>query len=292
VVEKCDAVLSIVIVTWNSAKDIEACLNSVYAALLPHPPEVYVVDNASSDSTVEHIKRSFPTVKLIESQTNLGFARANNLAISQCRGRHILLLNPDTIVEPEALATLSDYLDKHQGVAVVGPRLVTDTGELQPSCLRYVSLPALLTGFIGQGSYAPQQRSGPTQVEAVSGAALMTRREAIEQVGLLDERFFMYGEETDWCYRMAQASWKIHYCPSATVTHMGGQSANQIPVDTYIRRRRAQLQFMRKHRSSWEARIAGHFMRINVWLHEQRASGAQKGYYQAIRARLREEGLS
>ena len=117
----------------------------------------------------------------------------------------------------------------------------------------------------------------------------MVRRQVVEEVGLLDEAFFMYAEDTDWCYRMVKAGWEVHYCPTATVIHIGGQSASQIPVETYVRRRMAQLQFMQKHGPAGHARIAARFMRLNLALRARRAQGEDKAYYERVRTRFEEQ---
>ncbi len=251
--------------------------------------EIFVVDNASTDATVELVRANFPHVVLLENEVNAGFARANNQALTQANGDYVLLLNPDTVVEPDALQLLCAYLADHPHVGAVGPRLMRPDGAIQRSCLRYVTLPALLTGFVQGGDYLPADPTTPAQVEALSGAALMVRRQVVEKVGLLDEAFFMYAEDTDWCYRMAKAGWEVHYCPTATVIHIGGQSANQIPVETYVRRRMAQLQFMQKHGPAGHARIAEQFMRLNLALRARRAQGEYKAYYERVRTRFEEQ---
>ncbi len=279
--------LSIVIATWNSASEITDCLQALRIA--DRSAEIFVVDNASIDATVELVRTNFPDVMLLENRVNAGFARANNQALALARGDNLLLLNPDTVVEPDALQLLCAYLADHPRVGAVGPRLIRPDGTIQRSCLRYVTLPALLTGFVQGGDYLPADPTAPGKVEALSGAALMVRRQVVEEVGLLDEEFFMYAEDTDWCYRMAQAGWELHYCPTATVIHIGGQSAGQVPVETYVRRRMAQLQFMQKHGAAGHAHTAKQFMRLNLALRARRAQGEDKAYYERVRTRFEEQ---
>ena len=161
-----------------------------------------MVDNASTDATAELVRTHFPLVTLLQNATNVGFARANNRALAQASGEYLLLLNPDTVVEPNALSILCAYLAEHPRVGAVGPRLVRPDGSVQRSCLRYVTLRALLSGFVQGGDYLPADPRAPATVEALSGAALMVRRAVMDEVGLLDEAFFMYAEDTDWCYRI------------------------------------------------------------------------------------------
>ncbi|MCB9138666.1 MAG: glycosyltransferase family 2 protein [Caldilineaceae bacterium] len=274
--------LSIIIATWNNAGDIQACLASLPAGFRDLTGEVIVVDNASTDDTAERIAANFPAVTLLRNAENEGFARANNRGMVQARGRYILLLNPDTIVEPGALQMLSAYLDEQPHVGAAGPRLARPDGTIQRSCLRFVSLRALVTGYLRGGDYLPAATSRPSRVEGLSGAALLLRRRALDEVGLLDERFFMYGEDTDICYRLNQAGWAVCYYPSAHIIHLGGQSAGQIPAETYVRRRMAQLQFVRKHGATGEAMLMAQLMRWSLRLRAARAQGPQRAYFRSI----------
>ncbi len=163
-------VLSVVIATWNSANEITDCLHALRVA--DPAAEIFVVDNASTDATVELVRTDFPHVVLLENEVNAGFARANNQALTQARGDNLLLLNPDTVVEPDAVQLLCAYLAAHPRVGAVGPRLMRPDGAIQRSCLRYVTLPALLTGFVQGGDYLPADPTAPAKVEALSGARL------------------------------------------------------------------------------------------------------------------------
>lgn len=271
--------LSIVTVTWNSARDIGACLDAVYASTLDSPIEYFVVDNGSSDETAVIIKHHYPQVNLIVNQTNNGYAAANNQALRQAKGRYLLLLNPDTVVQARALNEMITYLDEHPHVGMVGPRLVRPDGSLQRSCTRFASVGATGAGFISRGGYLPRDRERATPVQGLSGAALMVRGETLTAVGLLDEDYFMYGEDTDWCYRVQQAGWEVHYLPTAEVLHLGGQSARQVPAHTYVRRRAAKLLFVEKHRAAWQKFVLKYALYAHIQLRKLLSSGPKRQYY-------------
>lgn len=242
--------LSIIIVTWNVKEDVVRCLRSLPEARGELRLEVWVVDNGSSDGSVEAVRRQFPQVHLIANPQNLGFARANNQALRQARGRYILLLNPDTVVHEGALERMVRFMDRHPQVGVLGPQLLNPDGSLQYSCRRFPSLGAMLFRGTWLGDLVPRTRfeqeylmadwphDEPREVDWVSGAAMVVRRAALREVGPLDERFFMYCEDMDWCARFWERGWKVMYFPGAQVTHFLGRSSRQ-------RSRRAILEFHR-----------------------------------------------
>jgi N-acetylglucosaminyl-diphospho-decaprenol L-rhamnosyltransferase len=236
-----DIDLSIVIVSYNTSDLLNNCLSSIEAWLEAnsHTGEIIVVDNASTDGTASMIRRRFPEVTLIANQRNAGFAAANNQGMRTARGRYIVLLNPDTTVLGDAFGQLADYLDAHSETAIVGPKLVYPDGKVQSSRRRF---PSRLTGYlestiiqdywpdngvVRRYYFADRPDDQVQQVDWLVGACLMVRREAIESAGLLDERYFMYSEEVEWCYRMKQHGWQIVYLPSAVVVHHEGASSSQ-----------------------------------------------------------------
>ncbi|HEU4792485.1 MAG TPA: glycosyltransferase [Nitrolancea sp.] len=244
--------LSLIIVSYNVRDLLISCLESIRASLASSRlnSEIIVVDNASSDGSPDAVRQRFPSVRLIENGANLGFAAANNRGILDAGGRTLLLLNPDTTVPPGAMETLTGYLDDHPDTGVVGPRLAYPDGSTQPSRRRF---PNLLTGLLestivqdywrenpaARRYYLADQPEGVTQdVDWLVGACLAVRREVIDQVGLLDDAFFMYSEETEWCHRVRKAGWRIVYLPEATIVHHEGASslqdvpARQINFDT------------------------------------------------------------
>lgn len=222
--------LSIVIVNWNTCDLLRDCLTSVRAGLGDLQVEVLVVDNASSDTSVAMVRAEFPNVTLIESVDNLGFAGGNNVALRQACGRYVMLLNTDTLVHGTVLQDAVAWLDARPEVAVMGPKILNADGTIQSSCsafpsLKFLTMQALgLTKLARLDSYRMTgwDRSTERQVDVISGAAMFVRQVAMEQVGLLDEAFFFYGEETDWCLRFACAGWAIMFVPLHEITHFGG----------------------------------------------------------------------
>jgi GT2 family glycosyltransferase len=228
--------LSIVIVNWNTRDLLRDCLTSLRPATAGLGVEVLVVDNASSDGSPATISAEFPTVRLIESPTNIGFAAGNNLALRQAEGRHVLLLNSDTLVSGDVLSEAVAWLDAHPKTGVLGPTVLNADGSLQPSCSSFPTLKNLALQLIGITRIARLDgyrltgwdRSTARRVDVVSGAAMFVRRAAMAEVGLLDEAFFFYGEETDWCHRFASAGWEVVFVPIPAVTHFGGGSVRAL----------------------------------------------------------------
>lgn len=233
--------LSIVIVSYNTSDLLNNCLSSLEAWIEAnsHTGEIIVIDNASTDGTASMIRRRFPDVQLIENRRNTGFAAANNQGMRAAKGRYIVLLNPDTTVLGDAFGQLADFLDRNQNVGIVGPRLVYPDGSVQSSRRRF---PTRITGYLEstiiqdywpdnpvvRRYYFEDRPNDQTQsVDWLVGACLMVRREAIESAGLLDERYFMYSEEVEWCYRLKRHGWQIVYLPSAAVVHHEGASSSQ-----------------------------------------------------------------
>ncbi|MBI4504349.1 MAG: glycosyltransferase family 2 protein, partial [Chloroflexi bacterium] len=219
--------LSVVVVTYNVRDLLEACLASFCASAGPLTVEVCVVDNASIDGSADLVRARFPQAALIGCATNRGYAYANNLALRQARGRHVLLLNPDTVLPPKALRTLVGILDGDPTLGAVGPKLVRPDGSLDLACRRSFPTPEIaLYRMLGLSHRFPRSRrfarynltyldpDQPAEVDAVVGACMAIRGAALRQVGLLDERFFMYGEDLDLAYRLKQAGWRVRYDPS------------------------------------------------------------------------------
>jgi GT2 family glycosyltransferase len=277
--------ISIIIVNWNTQDILKGCLESIYA----HPPgfacEVIVVDNGSSDGSPQMVEAGFPQVVLVKNPENRGFAAANNQGIAIAKGsRYVLLLNSDTVVLEGALDKTVAFADAHRDGAVVGCRVLNADGSLQPTCFRFPSVLNMVLGtshlsklfphsrFLGRENMAWWDRTSVREVEVVTGCFMLVRREAITQVGMMDERFFMYGEETDWCYRFRQAGWKILFTPEGQIIHYGGASARQNPSNMSLQLRQSVLFFMKKHHTLpayVSARVLiGFFflLRIPYWL--------------------------
>jgi GT2 family glycosyltransferase len=255
--------ISVVIVAWNARHYLELCLESLAAARTRRSMEILVVDNASTDGTAETVEARFPDVKLIRSDENLGFARGNNLAIRQCQGRYIALVNPDVIVLPGCLDALADFLDQHHTVGNVGPRVLNPDKTLQSSCRRFPTLWNNLCSAVGlerafKGSqffagehmfYFPHDRT--MLVDVIVGCFSMIRREAFDAVGLLDEGLFMYGDDVDWCRRCWKAGWEVVFYPGAQAIHDRGKTTAPYPVRFAVAQQRSVLHYWSKHHGFW-----------------------------------------
>lgn len=256
--------LSIVIVSWNVQDLLQKCLLSIYPSGNHQPGhsfciETIVVDNASADDSVEMVRQAFPQVTLIANADNRGFTGGNNQGIVASRGRYVLLLNPDTKVLDDALARMVAHMDTHPDVGALGPMLLNPDGSVQSSRRRF---PTPATAFVESTtlqSWFPRHRllcdyyiqdkpdDAIAEVDWVTGACLLARREALDQVGLLDDGYFMYSEELDWCYRAKAAGWKVVYFPEAQVIHYGGQSSEQVKAFQIIRFNRSKIRYFRKY---------------------------------------------
>ena len=253
--------LSIVIVSYNVKGFLEQALRALIHAAEGIEAEILVVDNASFDGSPEMVESLFPQVHLMRSE-NVGFAGGNNLALRQCKGRYVLLINPDTLVQADTLRVMMRFLEEHPAAGAAGCKLLNPDGTLQLACRRGFPTPmAALSKMVGLAALFPRSpvfgaynltylRPEQThEVDALSGSFMMVRREVLDAVGLLDERFFMNGEDLDWCYRIKKAGWRIYYVPDTQVIHFGGQS--QKLVSRYRERLwfyRAMYLFVKKHR--------------------------------------------
>ena len=247
--------ISIIIVSWNTARLLEHCLTSILENPPSAPFEIWVVDNASTDNSPEMVRELFPKVRLAQNLDNVGFARANNQAIQQCRGQYVLLLNPDTLVSPGALQALVDFLDKHPNAGAVGAKLLNPDGSLQISSHPRPTLARELWRLFHLDAlwpYAEYSRTkwetnDPQEVDILMGACLLLKKEALDQVGLLDENYFIYSEEVDLCYRIQRAGWHIYWIPEAEVVHFGGQSTQQVPTEMFLNLYLSKIKYFRKH---------------------------------------------
>lgn len=251
--------LSIIIINWNTRDLLVRCLHAIEQTAGELDLEIIVVDNASSDDSVPVLRRQFPSVHLVANSSNVGFARANNQALRMARGRYYLLLNSDAFVHAGAVRTMLEYMEQHPKVGGVGCQLVYEDGTLQRSCSSFPTLATELWQALWLDRLFPKSpvfgrylmsywdMNDMREVDCVLGACLMLRREAIAQVGLFDERFFMYSEEVDLCYRLKRAGWAIYFVPSASATHIWGGSANKVPAQTFLRLYNSRLYFFRKH---------------------------------------------
>ncbi len=250
--------LSIIIVSWNVRDYLEACLSSIYANRGNLDLEVIVVDSGSLDGSPQLVTQSFPGVRLIDCGENVGFPRGNNIGLAEASGQYTLLLNPDTEIIGDALVSMIKYLDSHSEVGLVGGQLLNSDGTIQSSKRRFPTLGTAIFESTWLESIAPRKLltayyvadippDKSTQVDWLTGACLMTRREVVEQVGPMDEAYFMYSEELDWCRRIKEAGWQIAYLPEAKIIHHVGKSSDQAVAERHLNFQRAKLRYFRKY---------------------------------------------
>lgn len=253
--------LSIIIVNWNTRALLAQCLRSVYETAGDLKCEVIVVDNASTDGSAEMVSREFPSVRLVRNSENIGFARANNTAMAFAKGRYMLLLNSDTIVTQGALQALVRLADRQPRAGIIGAQLLNVDGSFQAS---YTSFPNLWQEFLilsGLGRllyrrWYPSHDAGTKSSQVmgyVEGACLLVRPKAVREVGGLDESYFMYAEEVDWCFAMKSKGWQIWYEPEAKVIHLGGGSSQNRKPEREGDLYRSRIHFMNKNRNKINA---------------------------------------
>jgi GT2 family glycosyltransferase len=253
---------SVVIVNWNAGGALRCCLHAVFGSDAGDPQQVILVDNASTDGSLASLGHVHPTLEIIRNAKNVGYARAVNQGLRASRGQYALILNPDVILEPSAVSRLMQFMAAHPGVAVAGPRLLDPDGAVQGSARRD---PSAWTGLFGRSApltyLFPNNRLSqrelpalaatsdePVPVDWVSGACLLARRAAWEQVGPLDERFFLFWEDADWSLRFRQAGWGVYYVPAAGGTHLVGLSRARRRLGSTVDFHVSAYRYYRKHR--------------------------------------------
>ncbi|MGA7732992.1 MAG: glycosyltransferase family 2 protein [Chloroflexia bacterium] len=260
--------LSIVIVSWNVREDLLNCLHALFSPLVRDAlsVEVIVVDNASHDGSAE-AAAAFP-VTLIRNDENLGYGRANNMGLRIARGRHLMVLNPDTIPQHQSLRALVDFADSQRRVGIVAPRLLNADGSVQTAAFNFPTLPMALLDLFPPPTFLPgrlrlrvlnsrlngrypdePERVHPFKIDHPLGAAFLLSREAYEQCGGFDESIFMYSEEIDLALRYASAGWECWQVPAASVIHLGGQSTRQVPDTMFVELWRSRLQIYHRYYS-------------------------------------------
>lgn len=252
--------LSIIIVNYNTKTLTLECIESVYNSKLNYQFEIIVTDNNSSDGSVQAIIESFPNVKVIENKKNVGFSKANNQAIAASKGRYVLLLNSDTIVNETTLSTMVKFMDKQQDAGATGCKVVLPDGSLDKACHRGFPTPEAsfyyMTGLAKKFPNSPKYNSyhksylnmnETHEIDCLVGAFMIVRRETIDEIGMLDEEFFMYGEDIDWCYRIKEAGWNIYYVPHVSIVHYKGASSRKKPYKIVYEFHRAMYLFHKKH---------------------------------------------
>ncbi len=253
--------VSIIIVAWNVKQLLYDCLKSVYEQTKGIDFEVIYVDNASVDGSVDMVKNEFPEVRIIENEENKGFIKANNQAIEISTGRYVLLLNSDTIVLDNAIAKTVTFADRHPDAAVIGCRVLNPDRTLQRNCFMYPSVLNMFlfasylykifpqSKFFGRDRMTWWNYDTAREVETVCGCYSMVRKEAIDKVGVMDERYFVYGDDPDWCFRFHEKGWKIMFTPEPEIIHYGGQNTKQMKRQFRWQLHGSVLLFMKLHKS-------------------------------------------
>jgi hypothetical protein len=262
--------VSVIVVSHNTAGLLIECLSRLRESHLEHPIDIYVVDNASTDGTRTLVQQTFPDVTIISAPRNLGFAGGNNLALQEImtrippgadrRERGVLLLNSDCFVDVDTIQLTSRFLDDHRDAGVVGPKLILRDGELDLACRRSFPTPrSALFKLTGLARRFPKSRlfarynltflepDKVSEVDSVAGAYMFVRLAAIDDAGLLDESFFMYGEDLDWAFRIKEHVWKVYYYPDARALHFKGASSSRRSYRFIVEFYRAMYLFHRKH---------------------------------------------
>jgi GT2 family glycosyltransferase/lipopolysaccharide/colanic/teichoic acid biosynthesis glycosyltransferase len=271
--------LSLIIVNWNTRDFLDKSLESIFRTTKDISFEIIVVDNNSKDDSVNMIKEKYPDVKIIANKKNEGFAKANNRGIKKSKGAYILLLNPDTLLMGEPLSMLVDFMKKNDDIGVCGCKVLNKDGSIEPACRRGIPTPkAALYRFIGLNKiFAKNPRFAKynlshlnphkiSEVDAISGSFFMLKREVIEKTGLLDETFFLYGEEIDWCYRIKNSGWKIVYNPNAEIIHYKGGSSRQNKLRSFYEFYHSMFIFHEKHFSDKSSAAVNMFVKIGIIL--------------------------
>jgi len=253
--------LSIILVNWNGLEITRQCLKSIYEQTKNICFEIIVIDNASKDLSCKMIREEFPKVILVCNEENKGFAAANNQGINKSKGNFILLLNNDTIVLENAIEKTLFAAESNSKAAVMGCKVLNRDRTPQSSCFMFPSILNLIIAaahldtifpknkFFGRERYARSEWNEIKEVDVVAGCFMLVRRDAIEDTGTLDERFFMYGEETDWCMRFKKHGWKILFCPNGKIIHLGGESSKKIKGTMMLQLKGSILLFIKKHYS-------------------------------------------
>lgn len=230
--------VSIIIVNYNSGSLTKNCIESVLSRPLPFASEIIVVDNASRDDSVFHLRSDFPEITVIANQTNLGLAGATNLGLKQAKGEYFLLLNPDIVVLDQSIEKMSDYLDTHPDIGMLGPKLISPNGALQFSCYRFYRPSTIIYRRTALGRTARGRaevrrflmkdfdHQTIADVDWLMGACLMVRAKTYQLIGGMDERFFLYFEDVDWCRRAWVNGWRVAYYPPATFSHYHQRSSD------------------------------------------------------------------
>ena len=312
--------LSIIIVSWNVVDLLVNCLDSLLCSPISTDNsqtnlptvEIIVVDSHSSDQTVPLLRERYPQVKLLAQQENVGFTSGNNIGLTEAKGRYLLLLNPDTKVRESAIPNMIQYLDQNPDVGIVGPHTLNEDGSTQSTRRRFPTFWIGLFESTWLQRFAPKSLldryyvtedappDATLDVDWVQGSAMMIRREIYEQIGGLDEGYFMYSEELDWCKRAKQVGWRVVFLGDAQIIHFGGKSSEQVPARSHILFQKSKLRYFRKYHGWLTAQFLRVFLLLNYFVQIQIESGKLllghkpdmrrervRAYWQVLRSGLR-----
>lgn len=265
--------LSVVVVSWNTRDDLRACLRSTLHGLAGITGEVIVVDNASSDGSADMVAAEFPAVGLVRNAENVGFAGGCNAGLAVATGRHLLLLNPDTVVVGDVLAATVRYLDHHPGVGAMGCRVLRPDGSVEPTCFRDPSVLNMVLGltglakvpwprWFGRERMTDWRRDSERDVEVVTGCYLAVRREVVDGVGMLDDGYFFCGEESDWCRQIRRAGWAVRFAPVGEIVHESGAAGRKLDHRRDLLLDAGLVRYAHKN----DGRLAGRAMWVLLWL--------------------------
>lgn len=248
--------ISFVIVNRNTKEILLDCIKSIYATVPPLTFEILLVDNGSSDGSLDSVREAFPEVVCLANDRNLGFAKANNQAIRRAAGTYLVLLNTDTVLTDSAIADITSFMDAHPEVAICGGQLLNSDGTLQNSIANYPTLATELLNKSILRRLFPQRYPGkearfdsPVDVESIIGACMVVSKRAVEQVGMLDEDFFFFFEETAWCLEMKRHGWRVMFHPTARIYHLQGGTARRVNIAARVEYWRSRSCYFRKYHS-------------------------------------------
>lgn len=250
--------VTIVIVNWNTKDLLKKCLGSIEGQLEKGKDCVIVIDNGSSDGSVDMVKKNYPWIELIRLDSNYGFAKANNIALMRAKSDYVFLINSDIVAQPYVLSKMLDFMARNSDVGLAGPVLKNLDESIQKSWKRYPTISGLMIEALGIGKFYNKDKSinfeqfrnhveKGIDVEVIAGAFWIVRKKAMDDVGLLDERFFFYGEDIDWCKRFREAGWRVVLYPGACAYHLDGGSSRKAPIEFYIEQQKARIVYWTKY---------------------------------------------
>ncbi|MBZ0296644.1 MAG: glycosyltransferase family 2 protein [Anaerolineae bacterium] len=257
--------VSIIIVNWNAQDLLAKCMRCVQDTVHEASYEIIVIDNASTDGSQVMVKQDFPDVVLIENKDNVGFAGANNQGMKIAQGRYVLLLNSDAFVEAKTIDAMVAFMDAHPEAGMGACKLLYEDRSLQPSCYGFPTLKSEFYVALQLDKLFPKSPefgqflmtfwdfNDVRAVDVVMGAFMLVRREALDAVGMMDDSYFMYSEEVDWCYRFQKAGWKTLYNPAVQTVHLWGGSSKRVRVEMFLQMHRSKIEFFRKNYGSLSA---------------------------------------